>query len=518
MKYKQSGIFLISNSINNKVFIEYSSNIPKEFLNTYDLLNSGTHSNRVLQIDYSLYGKHNFRFQVVENVKTESCKQLNVLLKRRKEYWIKQYKAFLYSHGYNFKEIKNCWNVQDDYRGVFKELYSLLDFSLPYAKDRNQLLHDVLEGKLSNWMTEYISSPAFWDKQVKTSQDSLIEFEADSFLKRLDGLANYLLHPRFNDSIQEEIMKKEPKKQKRVVKDHLTKSKLSKIKYKELQTNNLVSLSNKKVNKFCKQKITEHDIHTFKEIRELDNYLKKLSTQLGYGQPKDELQIAQKKIEEVYGKNHLDKLKKLYSDLSKEIIIIKEKLVGVIYFKRLLKGTTKFDYDCDTGYFDVFDNYISVSENKIDFKNEKHILELLNHYYSLKKDCADKPNSDMWHILFVLDELIQKSNFEDHVKDILTLKIEGATGSEITSFLYKKYNLNLNDDRISKIFNSSIPKVIVDTYLNDYEEWLYTYKIKGKYKKCKNCHTNKLVSEKYFRKRSDKKGDGYYNKCRLCEK
>ncbi|TPG68692.1 hypothetical protein EEL31_09245 [Brevibacillus laterosporus] len=518
MKYKQSGIFLISNSINDKVFIEFSSNIPKEIINTYNLLNSGIHNNRVLQIDYSLYGKENFKFQVIDNVKAENSKKLNALLKQRKEHWVKQFKAFLYSHGYNFKTTKNCWNVQDDYRDVFKKIYSLLDFNLPYAKERTQLLHTTLEGNLSNWMIEYVSSPAFWDKQVKTSNDSLIESETDSFLKRLEGLANYLLHPRYDDFVQEELIKKNPKSQRRSPKNHLTKSKMKEIKKKELHTSNFALDVEKSTKHFFEQHITERDTEKFKEIKELDDFLKKLSVQLGYGLPKNDRETIQKQIEELHGKKHLNLLKDFYKELSKEILIMKERLVGTIHFKKLQKGTTKFDYDCDTGYFDELNTYVSVSENKIDFKNEKHILELLNHYYSLKKGCADKPSSDMWHILYVLDELIEKSNFEDYVKDTLTMKIEGATGNEITAYLLEKYKLTLNDDRISKIFNSFIPKMIADTYLNDYEEWLYTYKVKGKYKKCKSCNSNKLLTEKYYRKRSDKKGDSYYNKCRICEK
>jgi hypothetical protein len=58
---------------------------------------------------------------------------------------------------------------------------------------------------------------------------------------------------------------------------------------------------------------------------------------------------------------------------------------------------------------------------------------------------------------------------------------------------------------------------------NDFEwyEWLETsgkIKVEGVYKQCRGCGRFLKVCENNYRKRSDNKGDGFYNYCRKCEK
>jgi uncharacterized OB-fold protein len=57
---------------------------------------------------------------------------------------------------------------------------------------------------------------------------------------------------------------------------------------------------------------------------------------------------------------------------------------------------------------------------------------------------------------------------------------------------------------------------IVKAYEDDYEEWFYTFKAKGKYKKCSKCGKIYLAKEKYFGKHPNTK-DGLQSICKNCD-
>lgn len=419
---------------------------------------------------------------------------------------------------------RNTWEVTGDVKQRIYSYIKQLNYEIEYAADRNILLHKILSPEEIAWLTEYISSPLFAKKQIKTKGDFLSE--NDISLIGFSTLVDYLVFPKYKteDEEQQSVIKKRKSdvymqygNDKEVLFGDRTDINENEVSKEPINYNNLkVSKKQKLFKVETKQKITKEDIEDILYLKQIDEILTYLGKRLGYlGLTKEERKLQELFNIEVYGQTTVNRWKNLYSELKWDSVYIKEKIRGTIYFKRITKGTTEFVFDQDTGYFKD-DEYILVSENKIDFTNEKHILALLNNYSDLKQSV--EVGSEMWAIMHSLEEIIENVNFEPHVKDILIYKIDDMQNLDIAKELLHTHHIELSDVRISQIYYEDIPKKIVDTYKQMYEDWLYTYKVKGTYKMCSKCNEVKLMNEKYFRKRSDNKGDGFYNQCRKCEK
>lgn len=70
MKY--SGIYVIQNIVNDKIYIGSSVNMHKRRISHYNCLRRGMHNNVKLQNAFNKYGESNFTFSVVECVKDKS--------------------------------------------------------------------------------------------------------------------------------------------------------------------------------------------------------------------------------------------------------------------------------------------------------------------------------------------------------------------------------------------------------------------------------------------------------------
>lgn len=217
---------------------------------------------------------------------------------------------------------------------------------------------------------------------------------------------------------------------------------------------------------------------------------------------------------DVIGRHDMRKYNRIIPQLKNDEKILKEFLVGMIEFQRIDRTSTKYCFDEDTGYFDG-DNYVKVSENRIEFNKELHIYELIEHYAMLKAKNSFKVNSDMKYILDVLDEIIRRAKLPDYMQDILNWKIRGFGAGQILHELQVKYGLKISEGKLSRIYKGIIPYRIVQTYEDWYEDWLYTYKVKGHWKTCSECGKAKLASQKYFGK-DERNLDGLKGYCKKC--
>ncbi|MCI1763660.1 hypothetical protein [Heyndrickxia oleronia] len=526
---QQHGIYSLINKINNKCFINSTTNIHNFQKYLYKKLNKNKHSNLRLQDAWSTYEESNFEIKILELVEDPST------LSNRKKHWIQEYRSNEIEYGYNLETVKRpwqekrdewlkqkTWNVTGSVRDVLKSIIKQLDYNIEFADDRKKHLEKLLDEKNMNWLIDYISSPLFCKKQLKTKVNKLAE--NDFSLIGLSVLVDYMVFPKYKNKKQKQRYEVRLKNSK-VDMNHLRGKEIlfgekEEIKNMILDTEpsnpNVKKSKNQKLYKVeSKPKITKEDLNRFPEIKEVYNIILYLKNMLGIGKEKTEKKRLQNIIKEKYGTYQLKLMNKLYRDLSAEILVMKEKLSGTIRFKKLNQGSTNFNYDTDTGYFNDNQDYILVSENKIDFSKEKHILELLNFYSQLKKRVYEHPDSDLWAIMFDLDELIEKTKFEDYMKDILIMKIDGYEAKEIIEEIETKYKIVLTEKRVSEIHNNIIPKMIVDTYLQDREDWIYTYKVKGTYKTCSKCKEVKLLNEKYYYKEPRGK-DGFKSKCKMC--
>lgn len=92
---RECGIYKIENTINKKVYIGQSKNIPLRFSNHKYELNHGKHSNKHLQRAWNKYGKENFVFEILCECNPNEVNEKEI-------YFIKLYNSF--ERGYNRTE------------------------------------------------------------------------------------------------------------------------------------------------------------------------------------------------------------------------------------------------------------------------------------------------------------------------------------------------------------------------------------------------------------------------------
>ena len=104
-----SGIYIIRNKINNKVYVGQSVNTKLRIANHKNLLRNNKHENKYLQNSYNKYGYKNFEFKVIEKCK-EEC------LDEKERYWIGYYDSMNRNKGYNRESGGNKNKHFDDER------------------------------------------------------------------------------------------------------------------------------------------------------------------------------------------------------------------------------------------------------------------------------------------------------------------------------------------------------------------------------------------------------------------
>ena len=92
-----SGIYVIKNKINEKIYIGSSVNIKQRISAHKSLLKRNNHWNDHLQSSWDLYGEENFDFSILEETKKDE-----LILLEREQFWVDYYKSATQECGYNF--------------------------------------------------------------------------------------------------------------------------------------------------------------------------------------------------------------------------------------------------------------------------------------------------------------------------------------------------------------------------------------------------------------------------------
>ena len=93
-----SGIYLIKNILDDKVYIGSSINLKSREYKHFWMLRKGIHDNNYLQSSYNKFGEENFKFEILEN-----CEQ--GLLVEKENHYIEKYKSIQSEFGYNLAKV-----------------------------------------------------------------------------------------------------------------------------------------------------------------------------------------------------------------------------------------------------------------------------------------------------------------------------------------------------------------------------------------------------------------------------
>ena len=207
-------------------------------------------------------------------------------------------------------------------------------------------------------------------------------------------------------------------------------------------------------------------------------------------------------------------LKKQLIQMRQDQYIIKNSYNKPIYCTNIIKNFTSTPFNDN---IEVLKSGQIINKSTISLMNPKHISALLCNYSRLKQDLYGKFTSDGYYLMQDLQNLTDHALEKKYplYYDLLIYKIDGKSNLEIQQLLYQKYDIKHSIQYISSLWRNKIPKLIAEQAEIEYLNWYYTFKERGKWKKCSRCKQVKLAHNKFFSKNSSSK-DGFYSICKNC--
>lgn len=202
-------------------------------------------------------------------------------------------------------------------------------------------------------------------------------------------------------------------------------------------------------------------------------------------------------------------LRKMYSSLKGEYEMMKRLMVKTVTLSPD-SGKPVYEINSNTYYENEQGETVEVSTNAISMGDLKTYRPLLINFADLWDKYEGNYNSDWYWLLWEFKQLMDKAPLTDDERKVCSLLMDAQSQKSIGD------ELNLSSTIVNRMISTSIPKKIHRTYLEETDDYVYTYKIKGKYKTCSKCGETKLISnDRYFRKNPSSK-DGFRSICKSC--
>lgn len=392
---------------------------------------------------------------------------------------------------------------QKSLRDIFSNTYSKLDYEVKTGEERTEILRKALEDNPD--LVTYLSSSRFKNKTIHKNQKSP-QTESEYIGKNLEKLADYILmcdnELELNDTSKYPYMTRSDfsrfKKREEVMsEDELKyfKELEQKAKRKNFKLDNKIKVANK--DRLNNPYLTETTI----SLKALKQILRQKCNNLS-----KEEQLCDKEIK---------KIKHTIIEIGKDEVEIKRIMDGIIYFKRLIPDTTVYSFDSDTGYVNEYGQYKKITENCVKFENKKHVESLLKHYATLKNAVEYDIDSDIKHIIWVLDDFIKKCDFDEYMLYIIKCKADGISNKNVAQLVNSKYNKKLTGRDVSRALSTMANK-IKNEFLKNKKEWLLSKNKNTKYKRCSKCGKTKPLTRDFFSLNKISR-DGYYSICKVCK-
>ena len=141
---------------------------------------------------------------------------------------------------------------------------------------------------------------------------------------------------------------------------------------------------------------------------------------------------------------------------------------------------------------------------------------VLCNYSRLKQESYDRFDGDTWYLVYDFELLCERAleKYPLYMR-LVECKIDGMQNIDIQTQLQLEFGIKHSVEYISSLWRNKIPKLIASAAEDQYLDWYYLNKQKGKYKKCSRCGKIKLAHNKYFSKNKTSK-DGFYSICKDC--
>lgn len=366
-----------------------------------------------------------------------------------------------------------------------------LDFDESDLNKRVDILHEILNTEelsdgtrcMDGYFEEYFDTKnrGFYNVHCNTSQSTS---SGNLTCKQLEFMANYLLYSKENLGINDMLEYPIETSNNYTNARSTSYEKLKDI-GGDILEQTLKEEKPKQYNNQTLNKITKEDRQELMNIQSLQ----------------DDIMLLRERISpdnEKYSSKDKQQMKKMMGDMKRTQYDIKNAFRKPISFNNVDSGRPCYTFWDNTGYYDENGEYVQISLNKIELSNYRHIYELLRYYGSIKEMVDDDIDSDWRYLLWELEYLIDKTPLNDSERDVIVWKVDELDSKTIIDNMKEKYDLDMSVQTLSSMFTTRIPKAIVETYIEDRLDWVYTYKIKGLWKKCAKCNIVKLATNRYF--------------------
>lgn len=143
-----SGVYIIKNLVNNKVYIGQSKSCTIRWRSHKSELKGGYHGNSYLQASYNKYGLDSFEYSILESCSSD-------IIDERERYWIKRYNSTNRDFGYNRESGGNVNKVmsEESKRKMRKAAKSENHFPPPsrkgskWSEEHKKRMSEIMKGK-----------------------------------------------------------------------------------------------------------------------------------------------------------------------------------------------------------------------------------------------------------------------------------------------------------------------------------------------------------------------------------
>jgi len=189
-KNKKCGIYRILNTLNKKVYIGSSSNIPKRFSTHKSELKKNKHMNVHLQRSWNIHGESHFKFEVLFNCKDEDK------LKKESEEIEKHIKKFGEKNLYNI--VKNPYQqaVNYDMKKRIKEGFKICKECC--------CLFKVTDDEQEVYFDGYTEITELEDFDIKNISDEICLDCSGELSVRISDINRQLLYEELDEHYQEQ--------------------------------------------------------------------------------------------------------------------------------------------------------------------------------------------------------------------------------------------------------------------------------------------------------------------------